>query len=98
MNEIFELNMITTGIKTGAMLFIVLGLMVLILYLMKRFLFLKKEAKGDLAIKVISSLHLTAKERIEVIEISGERIVLGIAPGNITYLTKLNDSNEKVAP
>jgi flagellar biosynthetic protein FliO len=98
MNGIFELNMITTGIKTAAMLFIVLGLLVLVLYLMKRFLFRRKEAQGDLAIKVISSLHLSAKERIEVIEISGERIVLGIAPGNINYLTKLSDSSGKEGP
>jgi len=96
MNELFELNMVTTGIKTAAMLFIVLGLLLLVLYLMKRFLFLRREAKGDLAIKVISSLHLSAKDRIEVIEISGERIVLGVAPGNINYLTKLSDSSGKV--
>ncbi len=95
MNGRFELNIITTGIKTAAMLFIVLGLLVLVLYLMKKFLFLRRESKGDLAIKVLSSLHLSAKERIEVIEISGERIVLGIAPGNIRYITKLNDSNGK---
>ncbi|MCD4715471.1 MAG: flagellar biosynthetic protein FliO [Desulfobacterales bacterium] len=98
MNEIFELNMITTGIKTAAMLFIVLALLVLFLYLMKRFLFLRRETKGDLAIKVISSLHLSAKERIQVIEISGQRIVLGIAPGNISYLTELSDSSGKVGP
>jgi len=77
------------------MLFIVLGILVLVLYLMKRFLFLRREAKGDLAIKVVSSLHLSAKEKIEVIEISGERIVLGIAPGSINYLTKINDSSGK---
>jgi flagellar biosynthetic protein FliO len=98
MNEILELNMVTTGIKTAAMLFIVLGLLVLVVYLMKRFLFLRREARGDFAIKVISSLHLSAKERIEVIEICGERIVLGVAPGNINYLTKLSDSSGKVGP
>ncbi len=96
MNGIFELNMITTGIKTAAMLFVVLGLLVFVLYLMKRFLFLKRQENNDLAIKIVSSLHLSSKERIQVIEISGERIVLGIAPGNINYLTKLNDSNGKV--
>jgi flagellar protein FliO/FliZ len=92
MNGIFELNMI---VKTAVMLFIVLGLLVLVLYLMKRFLFLRRETKGDLAIKVLSSLHLSSKERIEVIEISGKRIVLGIAPGSISYIAELNDSNGK---
>jgi len=86
-----ELNLIGTGLRTVAMLSIVLGLLVLVLYLMKRFLFINRGAKGDLLIKILSSLHLSPKERIEVIEISGERIVLGITPGNITFLTKLED-------
>ena len=91
MNGMSELNLIGTGIKTVAMLSIVLGLLVLVLYLMKRFLFINRGAKGNLLIKILSSLHLSPKERIEVIEISGERIVLGITPGNITFLTKLDD-------
>ncbi len=93
MDGISEFNMISTGIKTTAMLFIVLGFLILILYLMKRFLFIRKEVKGNLAIKVLSSLHLSSKERVEVVEICGERIVLGIAPGRINYLIKLSDSN-----
>ena len=86
-----ELNLISTGLKTMAMLFIVLGLLILVLYLMKRFIFLRRRAKGDLLIKVLSSLHLSPKERIEVIDISGEKIVLGITPGNINFLTKIKD-------
>ena len=46
--------------------------------------------KGELIIKVISSLYLSPKERVEVIEISGERIVVGITPGNINFLTRLS--------
>jgi flagellar protein FliO/FliZ len=90
-NSMSELNLIGTGLRTVAMLSIVLGLVVLVLYLMRRFLFINRGAKGDLLIKILSSLHLSPKERIEVIEISGERIVLGITPGNITFLTKLDD-------
>ena len=86
-----ELNLIGTGLRTVAMLAIVLGLLVLVLYLMRRFLFINRGAKGDLLIKILSSLHLSPKERIEVIEVSGERIVLGITPGNITFLTKLKE-------
>ena len=86
-----ELNLISTGLKTTAMLFLVLGLLVLVLYIMKRFLFLRRGPRGDMLIKVLSSLHLSPKERIEVIEISGEKIVVGITPGNISFLTKLSD-------
>ena len=91
MDGISELNLISTGLKTVAMLAIVLGLLILVLYFMKRFLFVSRGVKGDLLIKILSSLHLSPKERIEVIEISGEKIVLGITPGSITFLTKLDD-------
>jgi flagellar biosynthetic protein FliO len=86
----FGPELINTGIKTVAMLFIVLGVLVLLLYVMKRFMSPKGKYKGDLLIKVVSSLYFSPKERIEVVEISGERIVLGISPGNINFLTKLH--------
>lgn len=89
-----EPGLINTGLKTIAMLFIVLGVLVLVLYTMKKFMSPKRKGKGDLIIKVISSLYLSPKERVEVIEISGERIVVGITPGNINFLTKLNPYKE----
>ena len=92
-----ELNLINTGLKTIAMLFLVLGLLILVLYIMKRFLFLRRGPKGDMFIKVLSSLHLSPKERIEVIEISGEKIVLGITPSNISFLTKLSDLHREAS-
>ena len=95
MDGMFELNLMSTGLKILAMLFIVLGLLVLVLYIMKRFFSFRQGVKGDLFIKVLSSLHLSPKERIEVIEVSGERIVLGITPGNICFLTKLKGSHKE---
>ena len=89
-----EPQLINTGIKTMAMLFIVLGVLVLVLYIMKKFMSPKGKGKGELIIKVVSSLHLSPKERIEVIEVSGERIVVGITPGNINFLTKLSRYKE----
>lgn len=89
-----EPELINTGIKTIAMLFIVLGVLVLVLYIMKKIMSPKRNGKGDLIIKVVSSLHLSPKERVEVIEISGERIVVGITPGNINFLAKLSRYKE----
>jgi flagellar biosynthetic protein FliO len=90
-----EHELINTGIKTIAMLFIVLSVLVLVLYMMKKFISPKGKDKGELIIKVVSSLHLSPKERVEVIEISGERIVVGITPGNINFLTKLSRYKER---
>ncbi|MBW2643666.1 MAG: flagellar biosynthetic protein FliO [Deltaproteobacteria bacterium] len=92
----FEMDLINTGIKTIAMLFIVLGFLVLALILMKKYLSPKQKVKGDIFIKVLSSLYLSPKERVEVIEVSGERIVLGITPGRINFLTKLDGLNNAV--
>jgi len=89
-----EPELINTGLKTMAMLFIVLGVLILVLYIMKKFMSPKKTGKGELIVKVVSSLHLSPKERIEVIEISGERIVVGITPGSINFLTKLSRYKE----
>ncbi|MEA1949355.1 MAG: flagellar biosynthetic protein FliO [Thermodesulfobacteriota bacterium] len=89
-----EMDLINTGIKTIAMLFIVLGFLVLVLILVKKYLFPKQKVKGDLFIKVLSSLHISPKERIEVIEVSGQRIVLGVTPGRINFLTKLDGLNQ----
>jgi flagellar protein FliO/FliZ len=86
----FEMDFINTGIKTIAMLFIVLGFLFLALFLIKKYLSPKRKVKGDLAINVLSSLHISPKDRIEVIEVSGQRIVLGITPGRINFLTKLD--------
>jgi flagellar biosynthetic protein FliO len=84
-----EPELINTGIKTVAMLFIVLGVLIFVLYIMKKFMLPKRIGKGELIVKVVSSFHLSPKERIEVIEISGERIVVGITPGSINFLTKI---------
>jgi flagellar biosynthetic protein FliO len=86
----FEMDVINTGIKTIAMLFVVLGFLFLVLVLIKKYLSPKRKVKGDLAINVLSSLHISPKDRIEVIEVSGQRIVLGITPGRINFLTKLD--------
>lgn len=94
MDGVFGLDLVSTGLRTMAMLFVVLGLLVLVLCFIKKYLSPKGKSKGDLFIKVLSSLYLSPKERVEVIEVSGERIVLGVTPGGINFLTKLKDSNE----
>ncbi len=84
------MDLISTGLKTAGMLCIVIGMLILVLYFMKRFIFQKNRTKGDLTVRTLASLYLTAKERVEVIQIAEETIVLGVAPGSINYLTRLN--------
>ncbi|MFW6146914.1 MAG: flagellar biosynthetic protein FliO [Thermodesulfobacteriota bacterium] len=86
-----DINLLSAGFKAIAMLCIVLGMVILVLYLMKRFLFSRVATEGNIFMKKLSSMHLSPKQRIEVVEIMGEKIVLGITPGSINFLTKLSD-------
>lgn len=95
MNGAFEVNLLSTGLKSAAMLLIVLAVLICVLYVMKRFLFFQKESGKEQLIEVISSMHLSPKEKIQVIEISGERIVVGITPSSINFLARLRDGDER---
>jgi len=90
-----ELDLMSTGLKTLAMLSLVVGLLLLCLFGVRRFLLFRKGGRGDSLIRRCSSLYLSAKERIEVLEIAGERIVVGITPGRISFLTKLEGSERE---
>jgi flagellar protein FliO/FliZ len=91
MDGMADFNLLSTGLKAIAMLCIVLGLIIVVLYLMKRFLLSGRKAEGNFFMKTLTSMHLSPKQRIEVIEVLGEKIVVGITPGSISFLTKLSD-------
>lgn len=78
---------------------LVLGLLVslllVVLYVVKRF-FWKKMSKGgvDESIRVITSAYVGPKKSIALVEVAGERIVVGITNDNISMLTKVNKDME----
>ena len=78
-----------TGLKTLAMLLLVLGCIVLILYGMKKIPLFRQNYNGRIRIDILSTLHLSQKEKVAIIEVAGEKIVLGITPAQITYLTSI---------
>lgn len=81
-----------TGLKTFGMLCIVVAILILVVFLMKRFLYLKDGLGHGQFIKILSSHHVTPKERIALVDVVGEKIVIGITPENITFLTKIEKS------
>ena len=88
-----ESGIIGTGFKTLAMLLIVLALLIFVLYVVKRVMLLRRGERKNALIKVLSSLYLSPKERLEVIEVSGEKFLLGVTPANINFLARLNHVN-----
>ena len=73
MEGLVELNLVSTGVKTMAMLFVVLALLLITLYLFKRFSTYRGNTSGDVCIKALSSLPLSTKDKLQVVEIEGEK-------------------------
>ena len=95
--KFIDINLISTGMKTIAMLALVIACVIFVLYIMRRFLGVATGTKGEVDIKRLGALYFSPKERIEVVEISGERIVLGVAPGSVNYIITLKDTNENAS-
>jgi flagellar protein FliO/FliZ len=80
------------GLKAFGMLCIVVAILILVLFIIKRFLYLKGGSGHGQFIKILSSHYVTPKERIALIDVVGEKIVIGITSDNITFLTKIEKS------
>lgn len=79
-------------IKAIVTLAVVLGVMALVLYALKRFLNLAPGANGGSnPVKVLSTSFLGPKRNLAIVEVAGEVLVLGITPASITCLTKVED-------
>lgn len=92
-------DFIGSGAKALAALCFVLALMVLVLVAMKKMIFYRQAGKKEAMIRRITSFPLSAKERIDVVEISGQKLVLGVAQGRISLLLRLREeTREKGEP
>jgi len=88
----FSTDLWGVGLKTMAMLCIVIAGLLLVLFLMKRFFYQKDGYNQGQLIKMLSSYHVAPKERIALIDVAGEKLVIGITPENISCLAKIEDS------
>lgn len=95
MDGITGLDFIGSGAKAVASLCFVLALIVAVLVAMKKVTFYRQRGNKDLMIRRISSMPLSARERIEVVEVSGQRLVLGVAQAGISLLVKLQAGDEE---
>lgn len=99
MNELLatsQPDLLGATLKTFATLCVVLGLLILILYLIKRFFYLRNSLSDEKLIKMIASFHLAPRARIVLIEIMGEKLAVGVSQESIRFLTKIGSSVNQV--
>lgn len=79
-------------VKAIVVLTFVLGLLVASLYLLKRFYGARGLTRGGKnPVRVLTTAFLGQKKNLAVVEVAGEVLVLGITPGSITCLSKVED-------
>ncbi len=79
-----------TLLKSAAMLSIVLALLVGALFLMRRLFYGNAAVAGRGIIRTVASSHLAPKERVVLIEVLGEMLLLGVTPHTISFLAKIS--------
>lgn len=84
-----------TGVKTFSMLALVLGLIFLLFYLFKKFVYRNGLLGGDAQlIKVLGTGMLAPRKNIALVEVAGEILVLGISNDQITLLSTIRDEEK----
>jgi flagellar protein FliO/FliZ len=84
-------DIVSTAFQMLTALGIVLGGLLIIFYLMKRFLKRDAGSSKEQLIKVIASQYIGLKKNISLVEIPGSILVLGVSNDNISLLAKIED-------
>ena len=74
--------------RTFSVLFAVLALLILIFYLIKRLSGANNNKSGSY-IKVLSTHHLSPKEKLVLLNVLGETLLVGVTPNQISKLTAI---------
>lgn len=85
-------------LKSGGMLCVVIGVLLSVLYLIRRFSAgARMGGAGGQTIKILSSTHLGPREKLILVDVMEKRVLLGVTPGRIDLITEL-DRGEALEP
>ncbi|MBW1697456.1 MAG: flagellar biosynthetic protein FliO [Deltaproteobacteria bacterium] len=87
-------NLWITLLKGLGILSLVLGLLMGTLYLIRQLLFRTGGISGKGVIKMLAVYHVSSKERIILMDVLGEKILLGVTPHHIQSLARLSVDSE----
>jgi flagellar protein FliO/FliZ len=72
--------------RSAGMLFMVLALLLLVFYLLKRFLTARGGDTTRDLIRVLTIHHLSPKEKLVLVNVLGETILIGVTPSQISKI------------
>ena len=77
-------------VRTFSMLFLVLAVLILVFYLVRKFSTIKGLKSGKEYIRLVSIHHLSAKEKLVLVDVMGDIILLGVTPASITKISSVD--------
>ncbi len=77
-------------VRTFSMLFLVLAGLILVLYLIRKFSTIKGLKGGRDYIRIVSTHALSAKERLVLVDVMGDIILLGVTSQSITKISSVD--------
>lgn len=79
----------SAGIRGLAAVVIVLGLVALFAWLLRRGAFGPLGRRGQSSVKVETAVPLGERRSVVIVAVEGRRLLLGLAPGHVSMLTEL---------
>lgn len=85
-------TLLSSSLKVVTGLLIVLSLMLICYYFVKKYLLKEGSLLGmDKQVKVLSTSYIAPKKNITLLEVAGEILVLGVTASHISFLTKIEN-------
>ena len=88
-------------LKSMGMLCLVLGILIGILFLLKRLSQSRAGYKDKPMIRQISTFYMAPKEKVVLLDVMGKKILIGVTPQTITHIADMDhieDENEQPLP
>ena len=76
------------------MLLVVLGILILVLWLIRRYSSLQGAAGQQGIIRMVASMYVAPKERIALVDVLGEKLLIGITAQQISFLARIEDDKD----
>ncbi len=83
-----------TFLKSAAMLCLVLAVLIAVLFLIKRMLNYNGGQMKPGLIRILSSHYVAPKEKVLLLDVLGEKILIGVTPHNINCIAKICDHEQ----
>ncbi|MCB1773573.1 MAG: flagellar biosynthetic protein FliO [Gammaproteobacteria bacterium] len=83
-------------VNTALGLVLVVGLMLALAWLVRRFVQVPGAGKG--LVQVLGGVSLGSREKAVLVRVEGHRLLLGVAPGRVQTLLVLDDGQEQTVP